>query len=109
MEWLEPWRPEGETSRARESLKRQLAKEVCPGHPMYGLPVELIARGDGDDCLFAILDETNRVAVVHLVWQGPQKPPWPHTEIYNNLEEWRLERMLPEHKEWVEIRQGDGQ
>lgn len=103
MKWLDPWSPVESTNEAyREKFMRQLATEVSCGHPMYKLPVQLIGRGNSDDCLFAILDGTNRVAVVHLVWQGPQKPPWPDTTIYKKFETWRDEHMLPEHKEWTD-------
>ena len=82
-----------------ETFKRQLAEEVKPGHPMHGLPVRLIGRGHGDDALFEIQDGSQRVAVVHLVWQGPQEPPWPSSFIYDNLEHWRKDCMEVDHRD----------
>ena len=99
MEFLEPW---DEADDRNGSFKAQLALEVQPGHQLYQVPVQLLARGNGDDCLFEILDGTGRVAQVHLVWQGPQRPPWPSSQIYPNIQTWRAESMLPEHKEWVD-------
>jgi hypothetical protein len=103
MEWLKPW---ASTESAEPSYLRtfaeQLAQETSRGHELHGVPVKLIARGSGDDALFEILDKSGRVAEVHLVWQGCQKPPWPSSAIFENLEEWRVKRMIPEHQEWIE-------
>ena len=96
MEWLAPWMPA--VGAEGEDLRRQLEREVARGHELYGVPVELLARGDGDDCLFRLLDGSDRVAVVHLVWQGRQSPPWPATVLYADMNTWRLECMRPEHE-----------
>lgn len=79
----------------------QLARETSSGHILHGVAVRLIGRGNGDDALFELLDGSGRVAEVHLVWQGRQTPPWPTTEIFSNLDEWRIKRMLLEHEEWI--------
>lgn len=97
MEWLTPWE---EYEDADKTFARELAKEVAPGHVLFKVPVRLLARGNGDDCLFELLDGSNRVALVHLVWQGLQKPPWPSTAIYPTIEAWCQECMVPEHQEW---------
>jgi len=103
MEWLEPW---GSVESADASYLRtfaeQLARETSRGHELYGVPVRLIARGNGDDALFEIEDGSGRVAEVHLVWQGRQKPPWPISAVFASLDEWKVKRMIPEHKEWNE-------
>lgn len=70
---------------------------------MYGLPAKLIARGNGDDALFEILDGSGRVAEVHLTWSKSQERlPWPGTAIYQTLDEWVEKAMIPEHKEWAD-------
>jgi len=103
VEWLEPWTSvDGDDRRHCEAFEREFSLEVGRGHPMFGLPVRLIGRGNGDDCLFAIEDGSLRVAVVHLVWQGPQKPPWPSCAIFDDVEVWEHECMIPEHNEWVD-------
>lgn len=104
MEWLEPWcSTEQLDSRFHENFIRQLELEVPLGHDMYGLPVRLIGRGDGDDSLFEILDGSNRVAVVHLTWsKGQERLPWPSAEIYKSIDAFTRERMLPEHREWAD-------
>jgi hypothetical protein len=82
-EWLEPWDSyESADESTRMIFADQLVKEVKRGHPLYEVPVRLLARGNGVDVLYEILDGSGRVAVVHLVWQGPQVPPWPSTTIY---------------------------
>ncbi|MCW7541470.1 hypothetical protein OOT46_27040 [Aquabacterium sp. A7-Y] len=103
MEWLEPWSStEGMEDTYRRAFSDQLAKEISPGHELYGKQVRLIARGNGDDALFELLDGTGRVAEVHLVWQGRQTPPWPSSAIFPSLEDWRMARMIPEHREWID-------
>jgi phage FluMu gp28-like protein len=103
MQWLDPWcSTEAFDERFRETFRKQLELEVPPGHCMYGLPVRLIARGNGDDALFEILDGSGRVADVHLTWSKCQERlPWPGAAIYQSLEEWVERVMLPEHKEWA--------
>lgn len=103
MEWLEPWWGVDPNDRDFcDAFEKQFVLEVRHGHPMYGFPVRLIARGNGDDCLFSIEDGSNRVAVVHLVWQGPQQPPWPACAIFPSLGTWVQNCMIPQHREWVD-------
>jgi len=104
MEWLDPWWSTSQMEEHfRESFRKQLESEVPPGHVLYKTPVKLIARGNGDDALFEILDGTGRVAGVHLTWsRRQQRLPWPVATIYANLEEWMEKVMLPEHREWLD-------
>lgn len=102
IEFLSPWgSAESQTDDTKLTFAKQLALETSPGHTLYKVPVRLLARGNGDDVLFEIMDGSRRVAQVHLVWQGKQQPPWPGTQIYASLEEWCDQSMLPEHKEWI--------
>ena len=102
MEWLEPWCSVYQSEeRFKESWNKQLQIELSPGHVLYGVPVKLIARGNGDDALFEFLDGSGRVADVHLTWgKGPEKAPLPGTAIYVSLEHWAQEVMIPENQEW---------
>jgi hypothetical protein len=102
MDFLEPWAStEGLDERFHATFLNQLKTEVGPGHPMFEKPAKLIARGNGDDCLFKLLDGTERVAVVHLTWaKHRERLPFPGTSIYESIQEWRTQCMLPEHKEW---------
>jgi hypothetical protein len=104
MVWLEPWwSTENHDEQFHESFRKQLEKEVPPGHCMYKVPARLIARGNGDDALFRLMDGSKRVAEVHLTWaKGQEKFPWPIATIYNSLEEWMEKVMIPEYKEWTD-------
>lgn len=103
IDWLDPWTS---TLNADDNYLRtfadQLARETGRGHELHKVPVKLIGRGNGDDALFELLDGTGRVAQVHLVWQGRQKPPWPGATIFASLEDWRIKSMIPENLEWQE-------
>lgn len=104
MEWLEPWwSTEDFDESFHETFRKQLELEVSLGHAMYQIPARLIARGNGDDALFQILDGSERVAVVHLTWSKSQEHlPWPITSIYASIEEFIKEVMLLENKDWVD-------
>jgi len=103
MEWLDPWWSTADrNAHFHEAFLKQLQLEVSPHHQMFGLPVRLIARGNGDDALFELLDGSGRVAVVHLTWAKVQEdPPWPVTTIYPNIESFVEQCMRPEHEEWL--------
>jgi hypothetical protein len=94
IEWLEPWYPVGDCS--RDALESELGRELVAGHPLYGLPVVALGRrNDQDDVLFRLDDETGRLAVVHLTWthQSRIAPHWPHTTVYESLEDWKGQCM----------------
>jgi hypothetical protein len=102
FEWLEPWwSTAGMEESCRDTFKRQFEREVPPGHELYGLPVRLVARGNGDDCLFEITDGSGRFAYVHLTWSKvPERLPWPDGTIFNSLGEFRENRMLIDHQDF---------
>lgn len=78
MIWLAPWSSaEQHDDSYRAGVRDQLQREVAPGHFLYGLPVRLVGRGNGDDALFALLDGSGRVAQVHFTWARSQQClPW---------------------------------
>jgi hypothetical protein len=103
IEWLDPWwSTDIETESYRQTFLWQLKGEVAPGHELFGIPVRMIGKRDGnDDTLFELLDGSGRVAEVHLVWSsGSQPPPFPLSRIFANLEVWKRERMEPDHAEF---------
>ena len=101
--WLDPWWPtDGKGAAFHATFLAQLARELSPDHPLYGLPVRLIARGLGDDALFALDDGTGRVAVVHLTWSSQQQRlPWPATQIFADLDAFVHECLQPDHAAWL--------
>ncbi len=76
----------------RRVFAAELASELGEGHILYGLTLTPIARADGrDDYLFQCDD--GRVAEVHLTFANrPERPPWPGSALYSNLEEWMKEK-----------------
>jgi hypothetical protein len=102
MDWLEPWfSASAFAERFALTWEKRLAIEVPAGHVLYGLPTKLLARGNGDDALFELMDGTGRVAHVHLTWsKSVERLPCPGTAVYGSLEEWATRVMVPEHEEW---------
>ena len=101
MDWLEPWwSTENQDPKFHADFKRELESELCAEHPLHGIETRLIGRGDGDDALFELLDGSGRFAVVHLTWAcHPEPLPWPATTMYNSLESFVNDRMVPEHSQ----------
>jgi|SRR6516162_6408756 len=89
MDWPDPWCPI--RAEHAESFHKEMRRELAEGHPLYGLPMRVIARrADCDDALFLIEDGSDRVAVVHLTWSGrSETPSCPSTELWQSLGEWR--------------------
>jgi hypothetical protein len=72
----------------------QMAKELLSGHILFGVPVKGLARIDGrDEYLFSLLDDTNRVVVVHLSFSVSVTPEWPWSELYSSLSDWESRHM----------------
>jgi len=103
MKWLDPWHDVADLGpQFAATFEEVLKREVAPGHPLYGVPVQAIGKRDGsDDVLFQLLDGSGRVAVVHLTWtrSPPERPPWPGTAIYASFGEFAAECMRRDHEE----------
>jgi hypothetical protein len=102
MEWLVPWHPAIDGTSC-DAMVRELRAELCEAHILFGIPVRQIGhRQDCDDALFEFLDGTNRVAVVHLTFaQHPEPDPiWPETRIFENINAFIRDEMIPTHEEW---------
>jgi hypothetical protein len=105
MDWLEPWSAADLTQEMAAAFEQELDREVGPGHPLFGIRVETVARHRAcDDVLFRLLDGSTRVAVVHLTWtrRARETPPWPSTELYPDLQTWAEQRMRPDHLDDLE-------
>jgi hypothetical protein len=90
--WPEGWRApiDGEG----DLFERQLLTEAGAGYALGGTGARLIARRvDRDDALYRLTD--GRIAEVHLTWRGTAEsdPYWPQTEIFADLEAWRLDAL----------------
>ena len=44
--------------------------------------------------------EDGRVVEVHLTWSGrAQQPPWPGHQVYETLDDWVQQVMIPAHED----------
>ena len=87
----------------KKNFTDELEKELYIGHPLYGLEVEIIARGSNDDCLFKIA-HSNQICVVHLTWkQATEISPYPLTHIYESLDYWYETDYIPDFFEILGI------
>ena len=108
MIWLEPW--SSITDLDWDAAKKldycqawegQLRREVGPQHALFGRQVSLIARRfDTDDALFQLSGQ--HVAEVHLTWRRGMEPDprWPRAGIFDSLEVWGRDSMIPQHEDW---------
>ncbi|TRW95232.1 hypothetical protein FNJ84_16960 [Paracoccus sp. M683] len=72
----------------RESLTKELKRELSPAHILHGVDLVAIGRkARRDDVLFRLHD--GRVAQVHLTWRPETDPIWPFTVIYADFEDWK--------------------
>jgi hypothetical protein len=86
--WPEPWKPlplpEGWIGLLR-SAEVELQSEVCVGHPLYGVPRQVVAfnADDVNEFLFATNNPAAPVAFVHLTYKAEIDPRWPYTVGYS--------------------------
>lgn len=98
IQWLAPWHDVADDGVGYAAvLEQQLKREVAPGHPLHGIPVEAAGKAEAsDDAVFRLLDGSGRVAMVHLTWsRPPETPPWPITGLYASAEEWVVDAARP--------------
>jgi hypothetical protein len=94
-----PWRLV--ESAESDSLRAELSREVASGHPLYGVPVVVIAcRDDCDDVLIEYKSEL--FAVVRLTWTGRAEsdPRWPDTRFFGTLRDWIEHCMKPDASDY---------
>ncbi len=73
-----------------ESVKfsAELARELCPQHPLFGLVAQALAKKKGrDDFLFAIEGTDAPYYVVHLTWRKEHSPLWPAATSFASKED----------------------
>lgn len=95
-----PFRDFGWTATSDDALARELTREVARGHCLFGVPVRAVAQC-GDDVLFQLLESPDAdpaYAEVHLTFtsQSPDEPPWPTTQLYDNLGQWQKRFLDPD-------------
>jgi len=67
------------------AMEVELAREVCVSHPLFGKPVNAIARKVGsDDFVYSVKTDDKKLYVVHLTWDQETIPDWPSIKIFAN-------------------------
>lgn len=100
--WLIPWE-EPFNAAVEAGMERELRRELCPEHPLFGQTAKLLAvRRDMDDVLFLLAG--GQVAEVHLTWTcGVETDPrWPRSHIHASLDEWVRTSMVPTNRWWTD-------
>ena len=88
---------------SKRTFTDELERELYIGHPLYGLEVEVLANGQGDDYLFKI-KQSSQVCVVHLTRKhATEIPPYPLTQIYESLDDWYEADYIPDFFEILGI------
>ena len=97
------WSCAKESTDFKKTFTDELEKELYIGHPLYGLEVEVLANGQGDDYLFKI-KQSSQFCVVHLTFKhATEIPPYPITYIYDSLEHWYETDYIPDFFEILGI------
>lgn len=95
ISWRAPWRALSDDE-ARK-MEAELRREVSNGHVLYGRSATPVGRRvDNDDVLFYLGDAPPRFAVIHLTYRKEIDPKWPHTVVYDSLDDWIAKCMMPE-------------
>jgi hypothetical protein len=72
----------------RQELESELARELTPGHALYGISAGALGRRwRRDDVLFQLAD--GRYAQLHLTRRKENDPAWPSTDIYDSFADWK--------------------
>lgn len=67
---------------------KELRRELCKGHVLYGKEFMAIARReDRDDFLYYIKDSDVPLYSVHLTWNKESTPEWPYADAFESKED----------------------
>jgi len=98
--FLEPWVALRADSESAKFFEHEVARELAPSHSLYGRRLRTVAKNSAcDDLLFRLDDGT--YAEVHLTFTRtpPERPGWPRYRAFENLADWMVASMRPEHIE----------
>lgn len=100
IQWRAPWGPI--PSQHAGGTAAELQREICAGHVLFGRSVQAIGRRqDCDDVLFYLGQNAPQFAVVHLTYQRETRPEWPGTSLFDSLEAWIEQCMIPDAQEFA--------
>ena len=86
-DWHGDW-SEVTSANERRDLEEELARELSPGHVLYGVHATAMGRRwRRDDVLFVLGD--GRFAQVHLTRRQESNRAWPSTDVYDSFEDWK--------------------
>lgn len=84
--WPESWKADLDEAH-RLSLLRELHRELPEGHILRGRTCKPLAVLVRDPDTVAIELDCGGYAAVHLTWHKEADPKWPHTTLYETLDE----------------------
>ena len=95
IQWQVPWMPLSLESAHHAEAKFQ--REACTDHVLFGRRVVAVGcRQDCDDFLFYLGDTAPCFAVIHLTYQRESRPEWPGTRLFDSLQAWIEQCMVPD-------------
>ena len=84
-------------------LERELARETCKTHPLYGVQVKAILRRyPHDDVLFEVFGSDVAYCCVHLTWAVESDPNWPFITRFRSIDDFCMNYEMT-----LEITDGD--
>jgi len=100
IQWRVPWGPVPPEHDARTVA--ELHREMPASHVLFGRSVQTVGRRqDCDDVLFYLGDSAPQFAVVHLTYARETGPEWPSTTLFDSLEAWIKQCMIPDAEDFV--------
>lgn len=99
IQWRVPWGPV--PAEHNEGTIAELRREIPAGHILNGRSIQTVGRRqDCDDVLFYLGESKPQFAVVHLTYQKETNPGWPNTWLYDSLQVWVEQCLIPDAKDW---------
>jgi hypothetical protein len=75
---------------------------MCAGHVLIGRAVQTVGRRqDCDDVLFYLGASVPQFAVVHLTYARETRAEWPETRLFDTLEAWIQQCMVPDAEDFA--------
>jgi hypothetical protein len=93
MNYIEPWTSIDDFPVSnKKAMENEIKKEIAESHPLYGKPLNVMARREDQD---EVLCESNaKYYVIHLTWSGkPELPSFPRFDEYESLESFVKNKM----------------
>jgi len=100
IQWRVPWL-KMPTEHALK-IEAELHRETRSGHVLFGREAIAVGRRqDCDDTLFYLGEASPQFAVVHLTWRVEDSPRWPDTTLFDSLEMWVEQCMIPDAEDFA--------